>query len=169
MERESSSFRYLLVLYIILIAMTAAVVFFTYPVMKRNIDESGIYENYLVWKKERKEKSEKYVVTLYSDDKYVSVERSVDKTTDDLHSLVEALILPLDESEKEEGYTTYIPEGTTLIGISSEDGYFYAEFSSALLTSRDITKAAEQIKKTLESYYTLESLTIICGSKIIRI
>lgn len=169
MEREKGSFRYLLVLYVILVVLTSAVVFFTYPIMKKNIEESGIYISYLEWKAKKENRTESYTVALYSGPDGVYVERSVERATDDMHSIVEALLTPLSDSEKEEGYTSYIPEGTSLIGISSADGYFFLELSSSFLSSLDITRSAEQIKKTLESYYPLESLTIICGAKIIRI
>lgn len=169
MEKERGSFRYLLVLYIILTAVTGAVVLFTYPIIKRNIEESGIIGRYMEWKREKEDKSGSYSVTLYSESGYVSVERNVEKKSDDMHGVIEALLLSPDENEEDKGYTSYIPEGTSLIGISGKDGYFFVELSTAFLSSLDIEKAGGQIKKTLESCYTLESLTIICGTKIIRI
>ncbi len=168
MEKDKGDFKYLTVMYIILIVITLPLVFFMRPVILENIKESTILEHYALWKEERSEKSVTYSVTLFLDNRPVTVEREIQSSSDTLHGAVEALLEPLNDEEKEMGYTSFIPEGTTLVGISEESGFFYVEFSSSLLSSSNIAKATEQIKKTLARYYTLESLTILCGQTVLK-
>ncbi len=168
MEKDKGDFKYLTVMYIILILITLPLVFFMRPVIVENIEKSSIKEHYEMWKESKREKSAVYCVTLFLDNRSVTVEREIVSSSDTLHDAMEALLVPLNEEEKSKGYTTFIPEGTTLIGISEESGFFYVEFSSSLLSSSNIAKATEQIKKTLGEYYTLESLTILCGRTVLK-
>ncbi len=167
-ERDHGHFRYSFVLYIILIATVLPLFILTLPVIKSNIENSTFKEHYALWKDERKEREKDYTVFLFSDDDIVEVNRKVTWREDEKHSLIEALLLPADNDEKEKGYTSFIPEGTRLIGMSEKDGFFFIEFSSPILTSSNMTKVAEQIKKTLQNYYFLESLTIISGKTILK-
>lgn len=168
MEKDKGDFKYLTVMYIILIVITLPIVFFMRPVILENIENSTLLEHYALWKEEKREKSTQYSVTLFLDNRPVKVVREITSSSDTLHGAVEALLEPLSDEEKESGYTSFIPEGTTLVGISEESGFFYVEFSSSLLSSSNIAKATEQIKKTLGEYYTLESLTILCGQTVLR-
>ena len=65
--------------------------------------------------------------------------------------------------------STFIPEGTKLIGASYDGGFFFVELSKEFLSSKDIDKALEQIKKTLNLYYKVESLTVISDETIFKI
>lgn len=169
MEKEKGSFRYILVMYIILVVISVPLFFILRPLIKTNIEESGIAVHYALWKESRKgERMSEYRVVLSSGDNEVtSVRKS--SSVDSLHALLEALLLPLSDEEKALGYTSYIPEGTTLVGVTEEDGFFFVELSTTFLTTKDIKRASGEIKKTLEEYYTLESLTIISGNTVIKI
>lgn len=164
MEKEKGHFRYLLIMYIVLLCIVVSLFFLFRKRISRNIEESRIVEHYRLWKEEMTTDEESCSVALYLDDEIVFRKRTVPHKVDTLHSIIEALLLPLDE----EGYVSYIPPETTLIGISEETGFFFIELSSGFLKSGNITKAVEQIKRTLTNYYPLESLTIICGSTVIR-
>lgn len=169
MEKEKGSFRYILVMYIILVVISVPLFFILRPLIRTNIEESGIAVHYALWKESRKgERMSEYPVFLSSGDDMVKVVRKT-SSTDALHALLEALLLPLSDEEKALGYSSYIPEGTTLLGVTEEDGFFFVELSSAFLTTKDIKRASVEIKKTLEEYYTLESLTIISGNTVIKI
>lgn len=168
MEKDKGEFKYLTVMYIILIVITLPLVFFMRPIIVENINNSLIKEHYVLWKESKREKSAQYSVALYLDNHPVIVGRELTSSSDTLHDVLEALLIPLSDEEKKRGYTSFIPEGTTLIGISEESGFFYVEFSSSLLSSSNIAKATEQIKKTLGEYYTLESLTILCGQTVLK-
>ena len=169
MEKEKNSFRYLVVMYILLVVITVPLFFILRPRIEENIAESGIYVHYSLWKENRRSgRLSEYTVTLSSPDGAVKSSRKA-SSVDSLHALLEALLLPLSDEEKNEGYITYIPEETELEGVSEEDGCFFVSLNSAFLSTSDITRASDQIKKTLEEYYTLESLTIISGNTAIRI
>lgn len=168
MEKEHSHFRYLLLLYIILVSITVPLFILTLPLIRSNLEKSSLIEHYRLWKEEKSGREKYYPAALFSGDEIITVDRKCRTIEDEKHSLVEALLQPLSDEEKAKGFVSYIPEGTTLIGISGEDGYFFVEFSSSILESSNMTKAAEQIKKTLECRYTLESLTIISGKTVLR-
>ncbi len=165
MEKEKGHFRYLLIMYVLLIVVMASLFFLFRYDIKNNIIESGILEHYAIWKEEKSNTDSAYSVAIYRNESIINEERIVTRKTDDLHSLIEALLV----SPGEDGSVSYIPEGTKLIGISEETGFFYVEFSSAFLSSSDISKAVEQVKRTLENYYTVQSLTVICGSTVIKV
>ncbi len=169
MEKEKGSFRYILVMYIILFSITVPLFFILRPLIITNIEESGIAVHYALWKeREKGTRMSGYTVFLSSDDNAVTSLRKA-SSVDSLHALLEALLLPLSDEEKALGYSSYIPEGTTLVGVTEEDGFFFVELSTVFLTTRDIKRASRQIKKTLEEYYALESLTIISGNTVIKI
>ncbi len=169
MEKEKGSFRYILVMYIILVVISVPLFFILRPLIRTNIEESGIAVHYALWKESRKgERMSEYTVFLSSGDDMVKAVRKA-SSTDALHALIEALLLPLSDEEKALGYSSYIPEGTTLVGVTEEDGFFFVELNSVFLTTKDIKRASGQIRKTLEEYYTLESLTIISGNTVIKI
>lgn len=169
MEKEKGSFRYIIVMYILLITVSVPLFFILRPLMRENIEESGIAVHYLLWKEKRRgEGTADYTVFLSSGGREVKSIRKA-SSTDALHALLEALLLPLSDEEKAEGYSSYIPEGTTLVGVTEEDGFFFVELSTSFLTTSDIKKASGQIKKTLEENYPLKSLTIISGNTVINI
>ncbi len=169
MEKEKGSFRYILVMYILLIVITVPLFFILRPLIKANIEESGIAVHYALWKEKAKgERMSEYTIFLSSGDDMVKAVRKT-SSTDALHALLEALLLPLSDEEKSLGYSSYIPESTTLTGVTEEDGFFFVALSTSFLATKDIERASRQIKKTLEEYYTLESLTIISGNTVIKI
>ena len=165
MEKEKGHFRYLLIMYIMLIPVIVSLFFLFRSDIMSNIETSGVIRHYAIWKEEKSNTVSTYSVALYSNNNIIFEDRAITRKADDLHSLVEALLMPLSN----EGLTTYIPEGTKLIGISEEMGFFYVKLSQEFLSSSDINKATIQIRETLDNYYALESLTVICGSTIITV
>ncbi len=169
MEKEKNSFRYIPVMYFLLIAIAVPLFFILRPMIEENITQSGIRGHYALWKESRKSgiKAD-YTITLFSDGGPVTSVRRT-SSVDSLHALLEALLLPLTDEEKDMGYVSYIPDETELVGVNEEDGFFFVSLNSAFLSTTDIKRASEQIKKTLEEYYTLESLTVISGNTVIKI
>ena len=166
-EKESSSFRYILVMYIILVAVFVPLFLILRPTILRNIEESGIVEKAKEYRKNGGKESGSYTVALVLGDDYVFTERTVTLSSSDLHSLIEALLLPLCDEEKEKGLSSAIPEGTRLVGATTEDGFFFISLSDDFLESGNLRESYDEIKKTLESRYFVESLTVICGDKLI--
>ena len=167
MEKEKGHFRYLLIMYIMLIPVIVSLFFLFRSDIKSNIEASGIIRHYAIWKEERSNTDSTYSVALYNNSNIILVNRTIPRKADNLHSAVEALLMTLSDDETAAGLVSFIPQGTKLIGISEEMGFFYVKLSSVFLSSPDINKATMQIKETLDNYYALESLTVICGSTII--
>ena len=166
-EKESSSFRYILVMYIILVAVFVPLFLILRPTILRNIEESGIVEKAKEYRENGGKESGSCTVALASGDDFVFTERTVNFSSSDLHSLIEALLLPLSDEERERGLSSSIPEGTRLIGATAEDGFFFISLSDDFLESGNLRESYDEIKKTLESRYFVESLTVICGDKLI--
>jgi spore germination protein GerM len=166
-EKESSSFRYILVMYIILVAVFVPLFLILRPTIIRNIEESGIVEKAKEYRENGGKQSGSCTVALVSGDDYVFTERTVTCSSSDLHSLLEALLLPLSDEERKKGLSSSIPEGTRLVGATAEDGFFFVSLSDDFLESGNLDDAYDEIKKTLESRYFVESLTVICGDKLI--
>ena len=168
-EKEVASFRYILVMYFLLFAIFVPLFLILRPRIIRNIAESGIRERAELYREYGKEKKEKYTVALLSGDSLVYCERSLAFSSSLPHSLIEALLLPLSEEEKERGLSSAISGKTRLLGVSEENGFFFVSLSPDFLDSENIGAAYDEIKKTLESLYFVESLTLICGNRIIRL
>lgn len=166
-EKENSSFRYILVMYILLFVVFVPIFFILRPVMVRNIEESGIVEKAKEYRENGGKQSGNCAVALVSGDDFVFTERTVTCSSSDLHSLLEALLLPLSDEEREKGLSSSIPEGTRLVGATAEDGFFFVSLSDDFLESGNLDDAYDEMKKTLESRYFVESLTVICSDKLI--
>ncbi len=166
-EKESTSFRYILVMYILLVVIFVPLFFILRPVMVRNIEEIGILEKAKEYRENGKNRIERYQVALVSGGDFVFTERNVTFSSSDIHSLIEALLLPLSDEELEKGLSSSIPEGTVLVGAAMEDGFFFVSLSDDFLGSGNMREGYEEIKKTLESRYFVESLTVICGETLI--
>lgn len=174
MEKDNlkgqGSFRYTLVMYIILLILVIPGLFFLVPRAKQNLANYHIREHYEMWRASKDDSNIAYYpVILFSDGKEVNVERKITNASTPIHSLLEALISPLNKTEKNNMLSTFIPEGTKLIGASYDGGFFFVELSKEFLSSKDIDKALEQIKKTLNLYYKVESLTVISDETIFKI
>ena len=68
---------------------------------------------------------------------------------DRLHLRMEALLMPLSESEDDQNLYSAIPEETKLIGISQKGKVILVELSDEFLKAEDIEAASAQIRKTL--------------------
>lgn len=161
------SFRYLTVFYLFLVLYCGILTFIAAPHIKGYLEEARFQEHFELWKTKESNLQESSIpVILSSYAGNTVVERIVAVTKkDQLHSVAEAMLLPLSGDELKNGYISLIPAGTKLLGIAESDGFFFVRLSEEFLTAEDMDGALTQIKETLNLYYDAESLTVICGDK----
>lgn len=170
-NRGNTSFRYLFVLYIILFVISIPAIILSIPRITDNVNKYDLVSRYYEWKNRKSDNAVPHSFSLFLIDqngKTSVVEREEVIKVSILHSLLEALLQPLSSNEIAEGLSTYIPPSTTLVGASQDQNSFFIELSDDFLSSSNITLATEQIKKTLEFYYEVESLTIISNNSLIK-
>ncbi len=156
-------------MYLILAVLSLSLFFILKPVIIGNIRKAGIPEKIKGIRDTRDEKDMLCRVSLCRDSSMTEAERRTDCSRTLLHSVLEALLLPLSDEEKRNGLTTYISGETRLTGVSEKDGYIFVVLSRDFLSSPDVTLALEQIKKTLAAVCRVESLTVISGEKVFRL
>lgn len=170
-NRGNTSFRYLFVLYIILFVISIPAIILSIPRITDNVNKYDLVDRYFEWKNRKSNNAAPHSFSLFLIDQNGNtsvVEREEVIKVSILHSLLEALLQPLSSNEIAEGLSTYIPPSTTLVGASQDQSSFFIELSADFLSSSNITLASEQIKKTLEFYYEVESLTIISNNSLIK-
>lgn len=170
-NRGNSSFRYLFVLYIILFVISIPAIVLSIPRINNNVNKYDLVNRYYEWKNRKSNTIAYHTFNIFLIDQNGNtslVERDEIIEVSILHSLLEAVLQPLSSSEIATGLSTYIPPSTTLVGASQDQNSFFIELSNDFLSSSDITLATEQIKKTLEFYYEVESLTIISNNSLIK-
>ncbi len=170
-NRGNSSFRYLFVLYILLFAISIPAIVLSIPRINDNVNKYDLVNRYYEWKNRKSNNAAYHSFSLFlidQNDNTCIVERDEVIEVSILHSLIEAILQPLSSNEIAEGLSTYIPPSTTLVGASQDQSAFFIELSDDFLSSSNITLATEQIKKTLEFYYEVESLTIISNNSLIK-
>lgn len=133
-----------IVLFIILIAASSAVIYTRLPYA---IDILRIKEHYELWKERPETFSSIDVprIIYRNGEEFITKIRIEDKGLDELHIAAEAAISPLSQEEIRSGFSSYIPEGTTLIGISEKDGYIFIDLSE------EMKKADQDAYKEIES------------------
>lgn len=170
-NRGNTSFRYLFVLYIILFVISIPAIILSIPRITDNVNKYDLVDRYFERKNRKSNNAAPHSFSLFLIDQNGNtsvVEREEVIKVSILHSLLEALLQPLSSNEIAEGLSTYIPPSTTLVGASQDQSSFFIELSADFLYSSNITLASEQIKKTLEFYYEVESLTIISNNSLIK-
>ena len=139
------------------------------PLIIANL-ESGAYRQKaaIYFSTLRKEEKDTYSCALYSIDGPVIRDLEVNKGfTDDRHMMIEALLGGPSEENLAEGLITYIPERTRLIGISEKNNICFVALSDRFLSSPDIQKAVDQIKKTLNNAYPELRVAVIVDGEVV--
>ena len=105
-----------------------------------------------------------FVVVDDGQEQVVPVDREVETTTGVARAALEELLAGPTEEEKEEGFSTMIPEDTYLVFINIDEGVATADFSEEL--DEDVAGSAwvsairEQIEKTLLQFDTISEVVI---------
>ena len=142
----------LLLLYLI---MLGALLYFFAPGIKENFEKGAYIERFCRYIDREKDKGDvTYKVAFYSPYESVMRNASVEKKpTDEIHLSLEALLKGPGEEEIKEGLVSYIPKGTSLVGVTIEDGIAFVDLSEEIKESEDLKKAYEQVSRTVESVY----------------
>ena len=83
---------------------------------------------------------------------------------DTLHLAAEAALLQPDDEDLANGLVSFIPEGTSLIGISEKGGYIYIDLSEEM---KDAGKRAyEEIERTIALSYPFNAIRFMIGGKL---
>ena len=161
-QEHKSSFRYLLVLYIVLFVVSVPLVIFSLPHLEESIRSTGIVEHFLLWKSSGSRPDQAVSVTLLSYWGETETKRIVERGyRDELHTVAEAILMPLEDEEKEKGLISPIAPKTRLVGARIVDSIPFLTLSEEFLLSDDINEAARVIEKTLRANLGTEGLVII--------
>ena len=140
-----------------IIAILSYILFFTAmwfiftPKIKANFESHAYIERY---NRYRAKESAMYPtgkkVMLIGKDGLTEVKRTLPNLgRDSLHLQLEALLMPLSESEESQKLYSAIPEKTKLLGVSQKGKVILVELSDDFLKAEDIEAASAQIRKTL--------------------
>lgn len=145
--------RYSFVFSLMLLVYTAILVAVAFPYAKENFQRFNLKEHYELFLSEREGiKSDPLPLVFYSSNGPVKVSKEiVMHGEDELHLILEALLLGPNSTELGLGYVSYIPEDTKLIGASEINGIVFADFSEEIKDSSYLSAALNQIKETLIS------------------
>ena len=149
---------------LLLIFAVAVTVRFRLPTIKETLRS----EEHIALYREEKSASVAYPVFLHSSSSPVLTERIIRKplTGDDLHLAMEALLLPETEEEISKGLISYIPDGTSLIGIAVCHDYVFIDFSEELENAPD--KAFEEIALTAKANTGAKHVCIMIENHLIE-
>ncbi|MGN1164649.1 MAG: hypothetical protein ACI4S4_07600 [Candidatus Ornithospirochaeta sp.] len=165
---QKTSFRYLLVLYIVLFVVSVPLFIFSIPSLEESIMNTGIYEHFLLWRKNEGRSDRSVSVTLLSYWGEVESRRTIEPGfRDDLHTVAEAILMPLSREEKKNGYISPIASGTKLVGAVVVDSIPFLSLSEEFLETEDMAGAASVIEKTLRANLGTEGLVILVGDETV--
>lgn len=132
-----------------------ALIFFFGPSIKKNLEEGRYVERMDEYtKRELMAETRTFSLCYYTP--YGSKMKDVvvrERPSDDLHQMLEALVDTPSRSVVLEGLISYIPDGTRLIGATIDDGIAFIDLSEEFLSSEDIEKAMDQVKKSVNALY----------------
>ena len=167
-REQKSSFRYLLVLYIVLLAVSVPLILFSIPRLEESIRDTGILEHYFLWRKSEGRSGMTIPVTLLSYWGEVESLRTVEQgSSDELHTVAKAILMPLSEEEKKSGYISPVASGTRLRGAVVVDSIPFLSLSEEFLQTEDMEEAANVIEKTLRTNLGTEGLVVIVGDETV--
>lgn len=152
-RRNSSCIRFFLWFIPAYLILLVSLLLLLGPRIRDNLEKGSYLEKYKAYMTSFLEKDKvELPVILYSIDGETTSYRTVEKKVDDDdHLIMEALLLPLSEEELKNGFISYIPAGTRLIGITRKKHIALLDLSKDILDSKDLNKAVIQIEKTLRS------------------
>lgn len=168
-NQRHSRIRYTLVFSILLFIYCVALGCLVYFISWDEIKEVNFKEHFRLYKESfSKSDITSFDCYLYNINGLTICSREIEiNDSDNLHLMLEALLLPLSESEISSGFISYIPQKTQLVGATYSLGSIFVELSNNLLESSDIGKAIEQIEATVNSSLNPIDITIIVdGNKI---
>ncbi len=162
--------RYTLIFAILVVIYSVLLCFIAYPYAKTNISNAKIAEHIELYKQSKAKPIPSSIdVCLYNINGPIVVAKEAEPFThDDLHNVLEALLLPLNDAEIGKGIISYIPSKTKLVGVTNSNGYIFAEFSNDLIFSSDINKAIDQIERTIGLATDFQKISIISDGVIIN-
>lgn len=169
-NEKHSRIRYALVFAILTLIYVCMLSIVAYPYAVKNIETSNIKEHIDAYKAQKSKDTWTTVIScLYGINGPVNVERSIEaKGSNLLHTIIEAMLMPLSDEEIENGLLTYIPKKTELIGATESDNHIFVELSNDLLFSSNLNRAIEQIELTLETTMNPTAIYIIVDKEIIN-
>ncbi|MDY5931159.1 MAG: GerMN domain-containing protein [Candidatus Ornithospirochaeta sp.] len=125
------------------------------------IERYRIEEHWNMFSEEIAGEKDSAFSALYIGSVLVFKPRTAPKTSPDPYFTLNTLFIPLSKEEKEEGYATYIPKGTRLLGVTMQDRFAAIDISDRILSSSDIDKAIYQIKRTMNHEFGTTGFIIL--------
>ena len=146
--KDRKRMRYGRIFFLILIVYAAIMLSISLPRIPDILDMYRVKEHIGLYLRGEKAEESTFTVVLSTASGYMESERSIERLDrDDLHLVIEALLLDESEEELAAGITSCIPEGTKLRGIAEADGYVFIDLSKEMRGAD--AKAFEEIRRTL--------------------